>query len=79
MRNDVESHNGLRVGIIHAVDRERHAINSDRALGSNKRRDILRHANSQPVRIAHCIIRQHLTDTVDMTGNDMAAQLIADL
>jgi hypothetical protein len=60
------------------VDRQRHAVDRDRALGAMKRRQRRRHLERHADESFSGPRSTMLADAVDMAGDDMAAQLVAD-
>ena len=59
------------------VDRQRHALNGDRALGCDKWREFLGGTHIDPPAVAFFLGAGHFTHRIDMAGDNMSTQLIA--
>src|SRR3546814_14329147 len=80
MRDDVEREMRLAVRLVgDFVDRQRDAIDGDRALGRDMRRERRGRRDGDGHAVADGFDRHDAPDVVDMAGDDMPAQLVADL
>lgn len=74
MRDDVDA----EAVALDLVDRQRHAVDGDRTLGGDVFRQAGRDREGQADRFAVGPDRREFADAVDMAGDDVAAQLVAD-
>src|SRR5512142_1689723 len=65
--------------VLHLVDGERHALDGDRALRRDETVERLGGADPDAVRAAFHLDRNHFAHAVDVTGDDVPAELVADL
>jgi len=63
----------------HFVDRQRHAVDGDRSLGRDMRRERRGCGDGDRHAVADRLGRYDMSDVVDMAGDDMPAKLVADL
>ena len=79
MGDDIDGEvSALVLSFADVVHCQRYAIKGDRAFGGDHRRKILRHADSDANRIAFRASADHLSDGIDVAGDDMAAELVAE-
>src|SRR3546814_12969050 len=78
VRDDVDGETHPVGQILHIVHRQRHAVERYRALGRQIGRDLVAGDKGKTRRIAHGQNRIDLADAVDMTRDNVPAQLVAD-
>ena len=67
------------MSVVDLIDGQRHAVERDRALGGDETHQLSRRAQRQPRHVGQVFARDKLGDAVDVTGDDMPAELVAHL
>ena len=70
---------GAILVIVKRVDGQRDTVNRDRTLGGDKRRDFGRSGDGEVQRSAHILAQCNPADRINMAGDNMSAQFIAQL
>src|SRR5207237_4213919 len=79
-RDDVDGEGHAAVGeALDLVHGQRDAVERDRALGGDIGAELPARDHADAPRIADLLDRRDLADPVDMAGDDMPAELVADL
>src|SRR4051812_32421351 len=77
--NEVEHEMHALGPVLDRVHGQRHAVDGDRALGRDIRRDLVACGDRHAVRAAFLVHVDDRAHAVDMPGNDMPAQFVAEL
>ena len=80
VRDQVQVEIARAIGVVvERIDGERHAIDRDRALGGDVGRDFCRGRDLNVERSADFFAACHMADGIDVPGDDMAAQFVAQI
>ena len=77
VRDEIDREVGGAVRVDDRVDGQRDAIDGDRSLGGEIRREVAGDPQVDAARVPVGADRAHLRDPVDMAGDDVAAELVA--